>query len=353
MQEINLIGIISAGGSLPVLDTLNVTENGIYTPPSGVDGYNEVNVAVPTPQPALDTLNITENGTYTPPSGVDGYNEVNVSVPVPQPSLEALNVTENGTYTPPSGVDGYNEVNVAVPTPELVGGIISIANNGHYELIPDSGKAFNKVDVYTTINDISAVRIAGTNNNKIELPINDSNDYEYTIEFYNSGYQHNTSILGNANSGFNIQLTEYSNTWYVDGGNNNQLSYTPQSLNDFTGHFVFISNAIAGNHNLSNRDIALFDHEYNLIHNFGAKGTATQTSTPVWLLSRSGTGIATNACIKRFIVKDKANNNAIVCDYKPAYHTAGGVKYAGLYDEINDNFIYNSSAGILGAVKFS
>jgi hypothetical protein len=65
-------------GSLPVLDTLNVSTNGTYTPPAGTDGYDEVNVNVP--GATLQSKTITENGTYTPGVGVDGYNEVIVNV---------------------------------------------------------------------------------------------------------------------------------------------------------------------------------------------------------------------------------------------------------------------------------
>ena len=67
--------------------------------------------------PTLNTLNVTENGTYTPSTGVDGYNEVNVNVPVP--TLTSLSVSENGTYTPTSG-SAYNEVNVNVPEPQYI-----------------------------------------------------------------------------------------------------------------------------------------------------------------------------------------------------------------------------------------
>lgn len=67
-------------------------------------------------EPVIESLSVTQNGTYTVPSGVDGYNPVSVDVPVPQPVLNSLSVTANGTYTPPSGVDGYNEVVVNVPS---------------------------------------------------------------------------------------------------------------------------------------------------------------------------------------------------------------------------------------------
>lgn len=63
----------------PVLEPLNVTANGDYTPPSGTDGFNSVHVAVPGAG-TIEPLSVTENGTYNPPSGVDGYAPVTVSV---------------------------------------------------------------------------------------------------------------------------------------------------------------------------------------------------------------------------------------------------------------------------------
>lgn len=60
----------------------------------------------------VQSLNITENGVYTLPKGVIAYNPIvaNISGGV----VEPLSVTRNGTYTPPSGVDGYAPVTVNV-----------------------------------------------------------------------------------------------------------------------------------------------------------------------------------------------------------------------------------------------
>ena len=81
MQEINLIGKLSTGGSVPpVIDELSVTRNGTYTPGSGVDGFSPVIVDVPQ-HGVIESKTITENGTYTPGSGVDGFSPVVVNVP--------------------------------------------------------------------------------------------------------------------------------------------------------------------------------------------------------------------------------------------------------------------------------
>lgn len=75
--------ILFEGGDIPaVINPLSVTENGTYTAPEGLDGYNPVTVNVPAPVPVTETLSVTENGTYTPGAGVVGFNEVNVNVPV-------------------------------------------------------------------------------------------------------------------------------------------------------------------------------------------------------------------------------------------------------------------------------
>lgn len=65
---------------------------------------------IKTIEPVFDKLTVTENGKYTPPAEIDGYNEVDVNV---QPNLTSINITANGQYTP-TDTDGFNEVNVAV-----------------------------------------------------------------------------------------------------------------------------------------------------------------------------------------------------------------------------------------------
>lgn len=111
MQEINLIGKITAGGSRPVMESLSVTENGNYTPGEGVDGFNRVNVNV---QPVLETLTATENGIYTPGTGKDGFSSVEVDVPAP--THKSMTITQNGVYLPLNeNVDYFDDITVNVP----------------------------------------------------------------------------------------------------------------------------------------------------------------------------------------------------------------------------------------------
>lgn len=75
---VNAISGIETGGAVEALD---ITANGVYNAPEGVDGYNPITVAVPERVPVVESKEITENGTYTPAEGVDGFNSVVVNVP--------------------------------------------------------------------------------------------------------------------------------------------------------------------------------------------------------------------------------------------------------------------------------
>lgn len=98
----------------PIIESLEVTENGTYTAPDGVDGYSPVSVNVPIPDGYIvpsGTKTITDNGEHI----VTEYEKVEVSVSIPDgyivPSGE-LEVTENGTYD----VTEKASVSVSVPT---------------------------------------------------------------------------------------------------------------------------------------------------------------------------------------------------------------------------------------------
>jgi len=69
----------------PVLINKEIEENGIFNASDdNANGYKRVIVNVPHPKPVLEDIDITENGTYAPEAGVDGFNEVRVNVQQPE-----------------------------------------------------------------------------------------------------------------------------------------------------------------------------------------------------------------------------------------------------------------------------
>ena len=128
----------------PVLETLNVKDNGTYRPKTGVDGFDIVEVNIPKEIHNVTSKSITANGVYNS-EGDDVWNEVSVNVPSREPVLFSLSVIDNGTYTPESGVDGYNSVEVNVPKEHHNVTSKSITANGVYN--SDGDEVWNSVDV--------------------------------------------------------------------------------------------------------------------------------------------------------------------------------------------------------------
>ena len=135
---------VQGGGKEPVLETLNVKDNGTYRPKTGVDGFDIVEVNIPKEIHNVTSKSITENGVYNS-TGDEVWNEVSVNVPSREPVLFSLSVIDNGTYTPERGVDGYNSVEVNVPKEHHNVVSKSITANGVYN--SDGDEVWNSVDV--------------------------------------------------------------------------------------------------------------------------------------------------------------------------------------------------------------
>ena len=72
---------------------------------------------------------ITENGIYTPGDGVDGFREVAVDVTY---VTEPLEVTQNGVYELPEGVDGFSKVTVETAGVEMPPEAFEISGSCNY-----------------------------------------------------------------------------------------------------------------------------------------------------------------------------------------------------------------------------
>lgn len=131
-----------------------ITENGTYTPGSGVLGWNSVTVNVDNskPEEGLDAF-INSNGThdFTPDEG-HVFNGAHVVVNV-QPNLQDMNITTNGDYQAVSPYEGLGVVHVNVPErkPESIYEE-TITTNGRKIIFPEEGEVFKRVDLDIDVN---------------------------------------------------------------------------------------------------------------------------------------------------------------------------------------------------------
>lgn len=142
----------------PVLETLNVTENGGYTPDSNIDGWNQVEVWVDNSS-SLGSLDVSLthisesdrdmsgsiilSDTYNAENvGLDGWNEVIVPRIPPEPTFGSIDITQNGSYDATNYVDEYSSVqldgfdyvsvNVPIPDPPVLTSLYITNNNVSY-----------------------------------------------------------------------------------------------------------------------------------------------------------------------------------------------------------------------------
>ena len=146
----------------PIIKPIEIAENGEYSAPAGVHGFDPVNVNVPLRyeegytdgyQASQDSIKLqekttTENGEVITDEGFTGMSKVIVAVPIKEEQTKALDVSENGSYNifPDEGkVLSAASVNVNIPPKEEQEKTVDITANGTVEVVPDEGKTLSKV----------------------------------------------------------------------------------------------------------------------------------------------------------------------------------------------------------------
>ena len=146
----------------PIIKPIEITENGEYTAPENVHGFNPVKVDVPLKYDEgytdgyqasqgnikLQEKTTTENGEVVTDEGYTGMSKVVVAVPIKEEQTKALDVSENGSYNifPDEGkVLSAAYVNVNIPPKEEQEKTVEITANGTVEVVPDEGKTLSKV----------------------------------------------------------------------------------------------------------------------------------------------------------------------------------------------------------------
>lgn len=318
---------------VPVLEPVTIRQNGTTTPPTGVDGFNSVTVAVPGAG-NIEPLAVTENGTYSPPSGVDGYAPVTVNVSGGSGETYAfivVNYPVGATCTASNG-------NVLITAPDTSGhAVFAIPSAGTWTIayVSSSGQASLSVNIQNYGESQSVSFILPSAYKEVEyLEIGSS-----AGPYINIAYNLNSLCEFEVKSQYTS--TPNSNSWlfgaYVSGKQTN-LGYTQSRIYIQTGG--------------SNVTFTLdtLQHVYASKQNaFYCDGVAQTGAVPNWAntvtvparLFYIGDGSYSNNCRMYYCkIWDKG---ALVRDFVPCYRKADNKP--GMYDKVNDVFYTNDGSG--------
>lgn len=150
---ISAINAIPTGSSIDV-EALTITQNGIYTAPTGT-AYSPVTVSVPSSAPNLSSLTVTPTESqqaFTPATGFDGYNSVTVNaisstyVGSAIPRRDVGDVTASRlTVTIPSGY--YSIATIKNAAPMMITATVIPSESEQTETPPSGYDGFSKFTV--------------------------------------------------------------------------------------------------------------------------------------------------------------------------------------------------------------
>lgn len=124
----------------PVIQPLEVTKNGEYTVPEGVDGFSPVKVETPDRYEEGMKDGYSHGYEIGYPEGYEASQKTII--------LQEKTTEDNGEITADNGFTGLSKVIVNVPKrKEEQEKTLEVTENGSYEVFPDEGKVLSKVNV--------------------------------------------------------------------------------------------------------------------------------------------------------------------------------------------------------------
>lgn len=252
-------------------------------------GYDDATIP-----PYLIKKIIRTNGEYSAESeGAFGYSEVDVNI-ASTPTLISKTITENGTYDPTEeDADGYLDVTVNV-----------------------SGGGGESID---------GLYFDGTTTNNLRPPFY-AEDYEIEVNFYTPSYQSNCIIFGTTANGYYPICFMIDNAFRVNGGNNNQVNYTPSN---FEGDHTLILNR------LNDRAI-VFDG-----NNIGTYGTNNFSNTVALDIGKSDSiGLSAAEFVLNYLKITDYSTGEVLADYRAGFrYLKNGYKIPCLLNTIDGAYI--------------
>lgn len=166
----------------------------------------------------------------------------------------------------------------------------------------------------------------------ILLPYTINSDYKVTVEFYETEYGSNSSVIGNnySTGSYYSHLTKYSNNWYASQGTSDYL------LTGWTGNVLhkFVNN------NGNNQNV--------LDDNITMAYTPTTDNSIYYMLGcrESLTGWGYSGYIKSYKIESISTGNAI-CELKPCLFNN---ETPCLYDTVNKKFYYADGLTVMDTI---